>query len=107
LLQLSWVNLALNRKVEALRLAHQAITLVPVEKDALLGPTYLACLAEIEGHAREPDEAIKTLQQLLAMPIGLCISIQQLKIDPVWDAIRNHPGFQQLLLGKESVGANR
>ncbi len=26
------------------------------------------------------------------------------KIDPVWDPIRNDPGFQQLLAGKEHVG---
>jgi hypothetical protein len=37
------------------------------------------------------------------MPIGFCISIQQLKIDPVWDPIRHDPGFQQLLVSKEQI----
>ena len=105
-LQLAWVNLALQRNAEAVRLARHATELVPVEKDAILGPTYLAALAEIQARAAESDEAVKTLQRLLAMPIGYYISIQQLKIDPVWDPIRNDPGFQQLLVGKESVGAN-
>jgi len=41
------------------------------------------------------------------MPIGFCISVQQLKIDPVWDRIRNDPGFQQLLAGKERIGPNK
>jgi serine/threonine-protein kinase len=107
LLQLSWINVALQRNAEALRLAHQVTELVPVEKDALLGPTYLACLAEIEARTAEPAEAVKTLRRLLAMPIGFYISIQQLKIDPVWDPIRQDPAFQQLLAGKEQIGPNK
>jgi cytochrome c-type biogenesis protein CcmH/NrfG len=59
LLQLSWVNVALQRNADALRLAHRATELVPVEKDALLGPTYLACLAEIQARTGEPAEAVK------------------------------------------------
>ena len=42
MMQLSWVNLALKRNAEALRLAHQASELMPVEKDALAGPGLLA-----------------------------------------------------------------
>ncbi len=30
-----------------------------------------------------------------------------LKIDPVWDPIRNDPGFKQLLVGKEQIGTNK
>jgi hypothetical protein len=46
-------------------------------------------------------------QRFLSMPIGYYISIQQLKIDSVWDTFRNDSGFQQLLAGKELVGANK
>jgi hypothetical protein len=53
------------------------------------------------------SEAVKTLRQLLSIPAGICISIQRLKIDPVWDPIRNDPDFQQLLAGKELVGPNK
>jgi TolB-like protein/class 3 adenylate cyclase len=106
LLQLGWVNLALQRNAEAVRLARHAAELVPVEKDALLGPTYLACLAEIEARTGDASAAVKTLRRLLSMPIGFYISIQQLKIDPVWDPIRPNPGFQQLLAGKEQIGAS-
>jgi len=38
------------------------------------------------------------------MPAGVIVSIARVKIDPVWDPIRNDPGFQQLLAGKEHVG---
>lgn len=34
-------------------------------------------------------------------------SIAALKIDPVWDPIRNRPDFQQLLSGPEQIGPNK
>jgi len=107
MMQFSWVNLALKRNAEALRLAQQASELMPVEKDSLTGPASLALLAEIQARAGEPAEAVKTLHRLLSIPAGLFISLQQLKIDPVWDPIRNDPGFQQLLAGKEQIGPNK
>jgi hypothetical protein len=30
-----------------------------------------------------------------------------LKIDPIWDPIRNRPDFQQLLSGSEQIGPNK
>jgi len=107
MMQLSWVNLALERNAEALRLAHQASELVSVERDALAGPHPLTLLAEIQARAGEPAEAVKTLRRLLSIPAGGLISLQQLKLDPVWDPIRNDPGFQQLLAGKEQIGPNK
>jgi serine/threonine protein kinase len=106
LVQLSWVNIALQRNADALRLAHRATELVPVEKDALRGASHLAALAEIQARTGTTVEAVKTLRELLAMP-ALSISIQQLKIDPVWDPIRTDPGFKELLTGKELVGPNK
>jgi hypothetical protein len=50
---------------------------------------------------------VKTIRRLLSIPAGLFISRQQLKIDPVWDPIRNDPGFQQLLAGTEQIGPNK
>jgi tetratricopeptide (TPR) repeat protein len=105
--QLGWVNLALNQSSEAIRLARQASETVPVEKDAISGAVILAGLAEIQARANDPAGAVKSLQQLLSIPIGYYISIQGLKLDPVWDPIRNDRGFQQLLAGKELIGPNR
>jgi serine/threonine-protein kinase len=51
--------------------------------------------------------AVKILQRLLSIPIGFYISIQQFKIDPVWDPIRNDPRFQPLLAGKRPSGPNK
>ena len=104
LAELSWIALAQKRNADALALAHQAAELLPVEKDAMGGPPVLAGLAEIQARVGKSDEAVKTLRRLLSIPAGVCISLQRLKIDPVWDPIRKDPGFQQLLAGKEQIG---
>jgi TolB-like protein/class 3 adenylate cyclase/Tfp pilus assembly protein PilF len=103
-MQMSWVNLALDRKAGALHLAQQATDLNPVEKDAPTGVAFQTALAEIQARAGEAGEAVKTLGRLLAIPAGFHVSIAQLKIDPIWDPIRNDPSFQRLLAGKEQVG---
>jgi len=51
--------------------------------------------------------AFKILRRLLSIPIGFYICIQQLKIDPVRDPIRNDPRFQPLLAGKRPIGPNK
>ena len=107
MIQLGWINLALKQKGEALRLGQQAIDKVPIEEDAIAGPFVLGAIAEIQARSGKPGEAIKALHRLLSIPAGLQISLQRLKIDPVWDPIRNDPAFQQLLAGKELIGPNK
>jgi TolB-like protein/Tfp pilus assembly protein PilF len=103
---LSWVYLALGRKTDAANIARQTVELLPPEKDAVLGSGNLAALAEIQAQTGAATEAVQNLKKLLSIPAGETISIVRLKVDPVWDPIRNNPGFQQLLNGKELVGPN-
>jgi TolB-like protein len=100
--QLAWVYLALGRNADALRLSREAADLLTIEMDAILGAIGQLGLAEIEAWAGEPQEATNRLRHLLSIPSA--ISIARLKIDPVWDPIRNDPQFQQLLTMKEHVG---
>jgi len=104
---LSWVYLALNHKADAINIARQTFELLPPEKDAVLGSGNLAGLDEIQAQTGAATEAVKNLRRLLSIPAGETISIARLKIDPVWDPIRNDPGFQQLLTGKELVGPGK
>jgi len=104
---LSWVYLALERNADALRLSRQAADLVSIEKDAMDGPSFQNGLAQIEARAGAPEEAIKRLRHLLSIPAGRVVSIARLKVDPVWDPIRNRPDFQQLLSGPEQIGPNK
>jgi serine/threonine-protein kinase len=97
----------LARNADALRLSRQAADTISIEKDALAGPIFQNGLAQIEARAGAPEEAIKRLRRLLSIPAGGAASIAALKIDPVWDPIRNRPDFQQLLSGPEQIGPNK
>ncbi|MFL6599167.1 MAG: protein kinase domain-containing protein [Chthoniobacterales bacterium] len=105
--ELSWVYLALGRNDDALRLSRQAVDTISIEKDAVTGPYFQNGLAQIEARAGASVEAIKRLRHLLSIPAGWDVSIARLKIDPVWDPIRNRPDFQQLLSGPEQIGPNK
>ncbi len=104
---LSWVYLALHRNDDANKTARQALDLLPPEKDAVLGAANLASLAEIQARTGATGEAVSNLRRLLSIPAGEVVSIARLKVDPVWDPIRNDPEFQELLAGKELVGPGK
>jgi TolB-like protein/class 3 adenylate cyclase/predicted Zn-dependent protease len=93
----AWVYVCLGRKEDALRIAREATEALPIEKDALVGAYFLTGLAQIDAHIGRPEEAVKILRRLLVVPAGEYVSIARLKIDPVWDPIRNDPDFQKLL----------
>jgi len=95
--ELAWIYVCLGRNADALRLAREAAESMPTEKDAILGVNFLVGLAQIDAHTGRPEEAVKILRQLLTIPAGEYISVTRLKIDPVWDPIRNDQGFQKLL----------
>ena len=105
--ELSWVYLALGRNSDALRLSKQAADAMLIEKDAFAGPSFQIGLVQIEARTGAPEEAIKRLRRLLSIPAGGVASIARLKVDPVWDPIRNRPDFQQLLSGPEQIGPNK
>jgi len=48
-----------------------------------------------------PEDAVKIIRQLITAPAGRSISIARLKIDPVWDPIRDNPDFQKLIASPE------
>jgi len=95
--ELAWIYVCLGRNADALRVAQEAAESTPLEKDTLFGTYYLLGLAQIKAHTGQSEEAVKILRQLLTIPAGEYVSVTRLKIDPVWDPIRNDPGFQKLL----------
>jgi len=101
LTELAWIYVCLGRNDDALRIARKATEALPIEKDALVGGYFLTGLAQIEAHTGQPEEATKILRHLLRIPAGEYISVARLKIEPVWDPIRNDPGFQKLLSERE------
>jgi len=94
----------LGDKDEALREGRKAVALMPPSRDVFTSPGMLVWLAAIEVRFAETDAAFDHLRQALALPSGLVISSAALKLDPVWDPIRNDPRFAQLLtLGEGPV----
>ena len=51
--------------------------------------------ARIYAMVGERDEAIRLLEDQMSQPTGL--GIGALRLDPVWNPLRNHPRFQALL----------
>jgi tetratricopeptide (TPR) repeat protein len=85
----------LGRTEEAIKVAKTAVDLFPLSKDALRGATVLTALPEIYAIVGEYDAAIDQLELLLSIPSPL--SVQLLRVDPLWDPLRDHPRFQKLL----------
>ena len=85
----------LGEKEAAIAEAKRAIALRPESRDAFEGPGYTATLAEVYAVTGENQEAIKLLDGLLSRPGDLTVEI--LKLDPVYDGLRNDPAFKALL----------
>lgn len=70
MMELAWVYLALGRNADALRLAREAAASIPIEKDAVAGPTFQIGLAQIEARAGAPEEAVKEASTFAFHPGG-------------------------------------
>ena len=92
---LGYVYAGLGRKADAIREARKAVELLPVSKDAFDGVGAVWTLAAVYTMVGEQDAAIDQLEYLLSIPSWL--SAWDLRLDPHWDPLRDHPRFQALL----------
>ena len=58
-------------------------------------------MAEIYALLGDADHAIPILKRLLQIPYAGAITPALLRLDPVWDQIRNDPRFQELAAEKK------
>src|SRR5581483_6833745 len=92
---LGFIDAGLGRKDEALREGRRAVELVPVEKDALVGPTMVKYLAMIAAWVGDKDLACEQLAIAVRPPST--VSYGQLKLLPFWDPLRGDPRFEKIV----------
>jgi serine/threonine-protein kinase len=85
----------LGRKEDAIREGRQAVALCPLSEDAYTGAGVLEDYVEILVYVGEYDAALDEIEHLLTIPAG--ITVNKLRLHPVWDPLREHPRFKRLL----------
>jgi len=105
---LALTNVALGDNNAALALAERAITMVPIEKDALTGPRSLEILARVAARTGDVDRSISALEKLLSIPYEAPLAANPpltpalLQLDPMFEPLSKDPRFQKLIATSEA-----
>ncbi|MEN3370241.1 MAG: hypothetical protein V7609_2384 [Verrucomicrobiota bacterium] len=92
---LGLIYAGLGRCDEAVAEGKRAVELLPEAKDAFDGPIMVISRARITMMCGDLDTALALLDRSLQTPSG--VTIYELRLDPIWDPLRNDARFQQML----------
>jgi eukaryotic-like serine/threonine-protein kinase len=98
---LAMIDAGLEQGEQAIAEAKRAVELEPFEKSSTNAPIVRCNLAVVYAWTGQPDLAIAELAKLTDKPAGANIPSQptygDLKLNPLWDPLRTHPGFTALM----------
>jgi serine/threonine-protein kinase len=109
---LALINMGLGDKATALALAERGMAMRPIEQDAVAGSARIETLARVAAGTGEPDRAIAALQKLFSIPSAgmlaesMPLTPALLRLDPMFDPLRNDPRFQKLAASSLSKPAD-
>jgi serine/threonine-protein kinase len=91
----------LGEAASAIAQGKKAMAIDPTSKDPVEGPVKEERLANIYALLGDANHAVPILKRLLQVPYMGAITPAKLRLDPVWDQIRNDPRFQELASEKQ------
>ena len=101
---LGLAHAGLGEEVSAIAEGRKAMAIIPISKDPVDGPDLEGDMAQVYALLGDADHAVAILKRLLQIPYPSMypgvITPALLRIDPVWDQIRNDPRFQELATEK-------
>ncbi len=89
-----------NDHDEAIRHARKAADLYNLDIDALNGDNTMWTLARVYVLTGRNDEAIRQLADIISRPGR--VGAGALRLDPIWDPIRDDPRFEKLIVDREN-----